>query len=61
MKVTKYCADIKALEQVIGWVLPMVTEDTSREALHSLYHAKHDLLDLRHKRDRLLDHSIKPD
>mgnify|MGYP003656348211 CR=1 FL=1 len=26
MKVTKYCGEIKALEQVIGWVLPMVKQ-----------------------------------
>jgi len=51
MKVTKYCGEIKALEQVIGWVLPMV-KDTSD--LSDLMRAKRDLSDLIAKRDALL-------
>ena len=51
MKVTKYCGEIKAMEQVINWVLPMV-KDTSD--LSDLMRAKRDLSDLIAKRDALL-------
>ena len=51
MRVTKYCGEIKALEQIINWVLPMV-KDTSD--LSDLMRAKQDLLDLITKRDALL-------
>ena len=50
-KVTKYCAEIKAMEQVIGWVTPMVK---STSDLSDLLRAKRDLLDLIVKRDALL-------
>tara|TARA_R100001377_G_scaffold15436_2_gene7865 strand:- start:1951 stop:2160 length:210 start_codon:yes stop_codon:yes gene_type:complete len=51
-KVTKYCGEIKAMEQVIGWVTPMVK---STSDLSDLLRAKDDLLDLIAKRDMLLN------
>jgi hypothetical protein len=58
MKVTKYCGEIKAMEQVINWVSPMVMEKARylRESveLADLMQAKRELADLITKRDALL-------
>ena len=58
MKVTKYCGEIKAMEQVINWVSPMVMEKArylrESEELADLMLAKRELADLITKRDALL-------
>ena len=58
MKVTKYCGEIKAMEQVINWVSPMVMEKArylkDSVELADLRRAKRDLSDLIAKRDALL-------
>tara|TARA_R110000851_G_scaffold12216_9_gene42668 strand:- start:611 stop:796 length:186 start_codon:yes stop_codon:yes gene_type:complete len=58
MKVTKYCGEIKAMEQIINWVSPMVMEKArySKDSidLSDLMRAKRDLSDLIAKRDALL-------
>ena len=58
MKVTKYCGEIKAIEQIINWVSPMVMEKArylkDSVELADLMRAKRDLSDLIAKRDALL-------
>ena len=58
MKVTKYCGEIKAMEQVINWVSPMVMEKArylkDSVELADLMLAKRELADLITKRDALL-------
>ena len=58
MKVTKYCGEIKAMEQVINWVSPMVMEKArylqESVELADLMLAKRELADLITKRDALL-------
>jgi hypothetical protein len=58
MKVTKYCGEIKAMEQVINWVSPMVMEKArylrESEELAQLMRAKRELDILITKRDALL-------
>ncbi len=58
MKVTKYCGEIQAMEQIINWVSPMVIEKArylkDSTELSDLMEAKRDLSDLIAKRDALL-------
>lgn len=58
MKVTKYCNEIKAMEQVIDWVSPLVMEKArylkDSVELAQLMRAKRELDILITKRDALL-------
>ena len=58
MKVTKYCNEIKAVEQVIDWVSPLVMEKArylkDSVELAQLMRAKRELDILITKRDALL-------
>ena len=57
-KVTKYCGEIQAMEQIINLVSPMVMEKArylkDSKELSDLMRCKRDLSDLIAKRDELL-------